>query len=168
MKLPEKLSVRTAIILFILAVILTVSGASILFEKFSEGGVSGMAASSVGISIGKPGAAPIPPTPVGPPSPGSVAGAGAGGGGGGGGGGSLKPKIISWEKFFPFFPSGTRSIAVPAEVETVVHFVSIDMLEDAKNITFKTEYTNNLSHAFYRNNHLRFCFISYINISFVL
>jgi len=136
MKLPKNFSLRTAIILFILAVILTISGASILFEKFSEGGVSGMASASVGITIGTKPAAP--PPLVGPPSPGSVAGAGAGGAGGGGGGGSLKPRIISWEKFFPVFSEGARTISVPAEVETTVYFVSVEMEEDAINVTFKT------------------------------
>ncbi len=130
MKLPEKIDLRTAIILFILAIVLTISGASILFEKVSIEKTTGLASASIGLSLQKPSAEPEEP---------EEEDDSGGGGGAGGGGGPSDAKIISYEKYLPAFSEGSyKSIIVPDEVYTHIRMVSIDNTEMQKNLTFRT------------------------------
>jgi PGF-pre-PGF domain-containing protein len=150
MKLPKEIDIRTAIVLFILAVVLTISGASILFGRYSkDSSATGYASvGSVGLSFAKPAddgddedeeeEAP----PEGPPGPGSVGGAGGGGGGGGGGGsggpGGQPAQILRWQEQYPILTKGDNKNIIPApNVKTPIEIITFDLPMDVKDVVVK-------------------------------
>ncbi len=140
MNIPKKVDLRTAIILFILAIVLTVSGASVLFDSFSREKATGMASASVGISISKPSDDTDDGDDEEPPGTGGQgAGSGAGGGGGGGAGGGLKPKILRFQKDIELTKGSGQTLLVPDHVETTIRFITLDLLEDLEESKFKVQ-----------------------------